>query len=1230
MNKIPDTRDFDSVVLKLASPERIREWSFGEVTKAETINYRTGRTERGGLFDERIFGPTKDYECYCGKYRRVRYKNIICEKCGVEVTRSIVRHERMGHIELVAPTAHIWFVRGVPSRLGLLLDLTLADVEKVIYFAGYIITSINDEERARVSQELSSEYKAKMKMADTEEEREKLKERFDATGRELAELKAGVVLDEMTYHRYAMKYGAVFSAEIGAEALYDICKQIDMATLEDDIVTRLEKASPGEKSKLHKRLALVRQMRGAGIRPEWMFLTAVPIMPPALRPMIALDGGRHATSDINDLYRRLINRNNRLRRLIEVQAPEVILRNEKRILQEAADALIDNAMRRGMSQQAQAAGGRRELKSLAENLKGKQGLFRQNLLGKRVDYSGRSVIIVGPTLHLDQCGLPKHMALELFRPFVISGLLERELAFNIRGANRLIEEGVPEVWAILEEVIKDKYVLLNRAPTLHRLGIQAFRPVLIEGNAIEFHPLVCPAFNADFDGDQVAVHVPLSKEAQQEAREIMAADRNILKPGSGDPTVSSKMLDILLGSFWVTKDVDGEKGEGKVFPSPNVAITANDFGDVSMRARIKVLGTNSEKYKQFEGKPFETTVGRLLFNSILPDDHPFVNTPVNRKVLQGIIGTLVENQPLEYVAEVMDRLKTFGFKYATRSGITWSMDDVRIPKEKEDIVGRSLKSIEEFNEQFDEGLLSEEERYRKTIEVWQQAKSDIEELMPDTLDTNGSVYDMLKSGARGQVGQLTQMAGMKGLITNTVGKTLSFPVISSYIEGLTPVEYFVTTHGARYGLTATALQTAKAGYLTRRLVDVAQDCIVYEEDCGEKAGVAVTVQEGAGVEVSFSKQAYGHILAKDAVGADGAVVRKKGTLLKKEDITAIEEAGTTEAQVRSVLTCKSLRGICKQCYGLDLGRNKLVEIGEAIGIVAAQAIGEPGTQLTMRTFHMGGVAGDNITMGLPRVEEVFERRQPKPGALATVSHTDGVVTDVRDDDGRKTIVAASDPGSPRPKGQRGEKRSKKDETIEYEIPYGRTPLVEAGANVVRGEIMTDGSVDLSELFKYAGQEKTQQYIIEEVSRIYSLQGEPISRKHIEIIIRQMFSRVRIKSSPSIRFAVGDIAEMAEVAEENERLQAEGKEEIKTEQTILGISDVALNTQSFLSAASFQNTTRILIRAALRGAEDNLRGLKENVIIGRLIPAGTGFRREESTDSNEHVPEEVAEEEEAEA
>ncbi len=1191
------TKNFNSIVLKLASPERMREWSRGEVTKAETINYRTGRSERNGLFDERIFGPTKDYECYCGKYRRIRYKNIICERCGVEVTRSIVRRERMGHIELASPVSHIWFLRGVPSRIGLLLNISLADVEKVVYFAGYIITEIHEGERNKILRDVESEFKSKQKTAGSAKEKEILKKRFTEVKKEIEDLREGSVIDEVAYHRFSLKYGSVFHAEIGAEALYAILKKINLEKMEHHLEEEFETASSVEKGKVRKRLALVKSLKEANLRPEWMFLTVIPVMPPQLRPMVALDGGRHATSDVNDLYRRVINRNNRLRKLKEISAPDVILRNEKRILQEAVDSLLDNSMRRSTSQQV-AQGRKKVLKSLSENLKGKQGLFRQNLLGKRVDYSGRSVIVVGPNLRLDQCGLPKHMALELFRPFVISEILKQELAYNIRGAGRLIEEGLPEVWAILEDVIKDKYVLLNRAPTLHRLGVQAFKPILIEGNAIELHPLVCPAFNADFDGDQMAVHVPLSKEAQKEAAEIMAADKNIFKPGTGYPVVISKMLDITLGTYWVTKIISGEKGEGKIFSSPNIAITAHDFEDVSLRAKIKVMATETTKYAEFKGAVFETSVGRLLFNSVLPSDYPYINSEIDKGALSEIMDNLIDKYPLEKITTILDKIKDFGFRFATKSGITWGMDDLSVPKEKAKIIEEARKKEATIMEQHGDGLLSDVERYRMVIEVWEKAKEEVARAIPATLSLNSSVYDMWKSGARGSLGPITQMTGMKGVVMNTVGVPIDFPIVSSYKEGLTPIEYFITTHGSRKGLTDTALQTAKAGYLTRRLVDVAQDVIITEEDCGDKNGRRTSLKENvSGIGVSLSKVIGGRILAKDAALPNGETVVPKKTLIGRAEIKKITEAGIDEIYIRSPLSCKTVYGLCRNCYGLDMGRNALVKRGEAVGVVAAQAIGEPGTQLTMRTFHQGGVTGADITKGLPRVEEVFERRAPKNPAI--ISRTDGEVFEIQNRGNEQVLVALSDEGG-------GGK--KKGERIEYVIPYGRSLVVSPKDVLRKGMLLTDGSADIQEIFKYGGKEVTEDYIIHEVERVYDLEGASVVRKHFEVIVRQMFSRKKIKHPGDTPFSFGDIVEHAKLIEENENAKKAKGEEAKADTLVLGISEVSLTTTSFLSAASFQHTTRILIRAAIKGVKDELRGLKENVIIGRLIPAGTGFKK----------------------
>ncbi len=1194
MKTIDTNSGFDSISLKLASPDRIREWSYGEVTKPETINYRTGRSERGGLFDERIFGPEKDYECYCGKYRRIRYKDIICEKCGVEVTRSIVRRERMGHIELATPVAHIWFLRGVPSRMATLLNITATDLEKVIYFAGYIIMKVYQDEKEKLIKSLENEYKTKVKSAADEDTKGKLKELLLTAKREIADIYEGKVLTEIAYHRYSLKYGICFEASIGAEAIYAILKNLDLQKLLEISETAIEKSSTVEREKLEKRLSLIRSMITSGIRPEWMFLTVIPVIPPALRPMVALDGGRHATSDINDLYRRVINRNNRLRKLKEIGAPDVILRNEKRILQEAIDALIDNSIARQNDSVAMNQAQRRALKSLSDNLKSKQGLFRQNLLGKRVDYSGRSVIVVGPTLKLSQCGLPKHMALELFRPFVISKLIERELAYNIRGANRLIEDGIPEVWAILEEVIQGKRVLLNRAPTLHRLGIQAFQPVLIEGNAIQVHPLVCPAFNADFDGDQMAVYVPLSKEAQQEAEERMASNKNLLKPQNGDPITSPRM-DMALGCFWMTKIAATQKGEGMVFSSPNQAILTYDFGEVSLRAKIKVLGTGKGKYQVFGGQPFETTVGRLLFNSILPDDFPFLNETVNQKRLNVLVDEFIMHYGIDQTPNLLDKIKTFGFTYSTKSGISWGIDNIRVPADKPKAVAAGREKEREVINQYNEGLLSEEEKYRKVIEIWEGVKKEIEKMLPATLIEGSSASDMITSGARGSASNLAQMAGMKGLIISPSGRTIDFPIIPSFKEGFSPIEYFITTHGSRKGLADTALNTAKAGYLTRRLVDVAQDVVITEEDCGTKEGKLMIKDNVLGIEIPISKTIRGRILAADLKDKEGNVIHKRGYLISKEEALKLEAAGITEAYVRSPLTCKTTYGICQSCYGLDLGRNHLIKVGEAVGIVAAQAIGEPGTQLTLRTFHAGGLAGVDITAGLPRVEEIFERRLPKNPAV--VAHEDGTVIEIRNNQSERSIVVLNDTKTD----------GKSNETV-YELPPHRLPTVAKGDTVKKGDLMTDGSADISEINKYGGREKAEEYIIHEINKVYELQGASISRKHIEIIIRQMFSRKKIKDAGDTGFSPSEIVETIELIDENNRMKNEGTTEAKAETIVLGISETALTTKSWLSAASFQNTNRVLITNAIRGGVDSLRGLKENVIIGRLIPAGTGYKQ----------------------
>ncbi len=1196
-------QDWNALKLSLASPERILEWSRGEITKPETINYRTQRSEKHGLFDEKIFGPEKDYECYCGKYKGIRYKGIICDKCGVEITRSIVRRERMGHIELVTPVAHIWFLRSMPSRMALLLGVPAADLEKVVYFAGYIVTKVAEDTKKRLLNELENEYKTKHKASKDDKERDALKERMTIAKTEIDSVVVGRVFDEIQYHRFSVKYGTLFEAKIGAEAIFDLFKAINLEDLKATLEARYEHAGVAEKEKLAKRIALITSLIAAKVRPEWMFLTKIPVIPPALRPMVALEGGRHATSDVNDLYRRVINRNNRLKKLLDIHAPEVILRNEKRILQEAVDALLDNSIRKsGASGGALTPAQRRPLKSLADYLKGKQGYFRQNLLGKRVDYSGRSVIVVGPDLELDECGLPKHMALELFRPFVIAGLLSRELAFNIRGAGRLIEDGVSEVWEILEEAIKGKYVLLNRAPTLHRQGIQAFRPRLIEGDAIQLHPLVCPAFNADFDGDQMAIHVPLSTEAQWEAKNVMSANKNILKPGSGEMIVlTAKPLDIVLGSYWLTKEVPGAKGEGKYFSSPNAAILASEYGAIDLRAKVFVMPMpGKKKYEGFEGKAFETTVGRLKFNTVLPNDYPFVNEAISKKVLSRIMDDSVVRYGLDRIPEIVNKIKRFGFQYATMSGVSWSLDDVTVPEKKGVVVAAAREKVSKIEGDYREGLLSEEEKRRMVIEVWHAAKTEVEKLVEDQLDPKGSVHDMVRSGARGSIGNLTQMAGMKGLIQNTAGETIEVPIVSSMTEGLNPVEYFMSTHGARKGLTDTALGTARAGYLTRRLFDTAQDSIITETDCKTKRGITINRVAASGIRVDFGDAVRGRVLSGEVVA--GSETFKKGHYITADDAKVIDASDVSSVMVRSAMACETRYGICGTCYGMDLTTQSPIDLGEAVGTVAAQAIGEPGTQLTMRTFHAGGTAsvGGDITQGLPRVEEVFEKRSPKNPAI--VSKTPGMVVEIKDVGRDKVLVVAPEAGSETKK----RKGKKEGDLYEYLATYPRMPLVKAGEAVVKGQLLTDGSADLDELFEYAGRAAVQEYIIAETSKIYELQGASVSRKHLEVIVKQMFSRMKITETGDSDYSVGDVLEGWEFEEEVKAMEAEGKIAPKAREMVLGIKESALSRRSFLSAASFEQTTKILINAALKGSVDTLRGLKENVILGRLIPAGTGF------------------------
>ena len=1212
--------ELESIRIKLASPEEILLWSHGEVLKPETINYRTQKSEKDGLFCQKIFGPEKDYECYCGKYRKIRYKGVICDRCGVEVTKSSVRRERMGHIKLATPCSHIWFLRGVPSRIGMILDIPAQQLEKVIYFAAYIITSVSEEAKKKVLGKIEAEYKTKLKKGFGKDEGAKsrevmlqeLKQARDRAREEVLSFKPLKILSEIEFHNFSFKYGECFEAGTGAETLRKIFEKVDFKKEINLLKAELKKTASLAKRKVLRRLKIFQGMERTGLRPEWMFLTVLPVLPPDLRPMVQLDGGRYASSDLNDLYRRVINRNNRLRYLLEIDAPEVIVRNEKRMLQEAVDALIDNGMRKGTITQA-TTGGRRLLKSLTDMLKGKQGRFRQNLLGKRVDYSGRSVIVVGAGLKLNQCGLPKKMALELFKPFIIKKILDKELAYNVRGATRLIETETDEVWAALEEVVKDKFVLLNRAPTLHRLGIQAFQPVLIEGESIRVHPMVCEAFNADFDGDQMAVHLPLSEEAQREAKQIMLSTLNLLKPATGVPIITPTQ-DIILGCYWLTKIIDGLKGEGKVFGSPEEAILAYEFEKVDIKAKIKVRMPNIVHRQPL--KLIETSAGRILFNETLPANFPFQNEVMNSKKLETLLRETIEKYGQEISCETLDKIKDLGFESATISGISWGMDDLIVPPLKKEIIETAEKEVEQINRYYKDGLFSKEEKNSKVIEVWRKAKSEIEKLVPQTLPETGPVFQIVDSGARGSWVQAIQMAGMKGLVINPAGQTIELPVKNSFKEGFDVLEYFISTHGARKGTADTALRTSTAGYLTRRLVDVSHEVVIGEEDCRDLAGIEIFRQEAEDIGQNFLFKILGRIVLEDvrfkAEGARPKTIVKKGEIIDWKKAAKIVEAGVEKVRVRSPISCISCRGICQKCYGWDLGRNQLVKIGEAVGIVAAQAIGEPGTQLTMRTFHTGGVAGGgDITFGLPRVQEIFEAREP--GGRAQISQIGGKILKITPE-GIIKIKANNNPGKATKKAEMGKEDKSSSSplaaarVVEYQIPPKMAIWVKPGQDVKAGQQLCEGSLDLKELFKVGGSKEAQHYIINEIQKIYVSQGAVIHDKHIEIIVRQMFSRVKIKDAGQSFFTPGEIIEKAKFLEINSTLKKEGKKLATSVPILLGISRISLTTDSFLSAASFQETSRVLIRAAIEGKEDKLRGLKENVIIGKLIPAGTGFQR----------------------
>ncbi len=1132
-----NNNNFESIRIGLASPEKIRSWSSGEVKKPETINYRTLKPERDGLFCERIFGPTKDWECHCGKYKRVRYKGVICDRCGVEVTRSKVRRERLGHIELAAPVSHIWYFKGIPSRMGLILDMSPRTLEKVLYFVSYIVLDVGD----------------------------------------VPDLSNKQLLTESEYRELKEQYGTRFRAGMGADAIRELLEQIDMDKLSEELRVELRESRGQRKVRAIRRLEVVEAFRKSGDRPEWMILDVIPVIPPELRPMVQLDGGRFATSDLNDLYRRVINRNNRLKRLLDLGAPDIIVRNEKRMLQEAVDALIDNG-RRG---RPVTGPGNRPLKSLSDMLKGKQGRFRQNLLGKRVDYSGRSVIVVGPDLKLHQCGLPKEMALELFKPFVMKCLVERGFSHNIKSAKRMVERARPEVWDVLEDVIKQHPVLLNRAPTLHRLGIQAFEPILVEGRAIQIHPLVCTGYNADFDGDQMAVHVPLSTEAQSEARILMLSAHNLLNPKDGRP-VASPTQDMVLGCYYLTLEVEGARGEGKCFRDIDEALFAYESNVIDLHAVIKA---------RYNGKLMETTVGRLIFNQVIPPELGYYNEVVDKKMVAEIISECYRLKGFHDTARMLDGIKELGFRYATKAGVTVGVTDVTIPPEKADLIAQAESDVEKVEQQYIRGLITEDERYERVTGIWKKTTDQVTDSLLLHLDHMNPIYMMAISGARGSIQQIRQLAGMRGLMADPSGEIIDLPIRSNFREGLTVLEYFISTHGARKGLADTALRTADSGYLTRRLVDVAQDVIVREEDCGTTEGFVVeAIKDGEDEIESLKERIVGRTALEDIIHPEtGEILAEENKEIMEGNAARIKAAGIKEVKIRSVLTCKTRYGVCRKCYGRNMATGKPVEIGEAVGIMAAQSIGEPGTQLTMRTFHTGGVAGEDITQGLPRVEELFEARKPK--GQATIAECNGVVK-LQEVKGKREIELL---------GEEGEKHT-------YQIPFGSRLQVQDGDYVEAGQELTEGSINPHELLQVKGAEAVQDYLLREVQRVYRMQGVDINDKHIEVVIRQILRKVKVEDSGDTELLPGGLIDFFELEDENARVIEQGLEPATAKPVILGITKASLATDSFLSAASFQETTRVLTEAAIKGKSDPLLGLKENVIIGKLIPAGTGMSR----------------------
>jgi len=1268
-----EVNDFDAVRISLASPEQIRSWSYGEVSKPETINYRTLKPERDGLFCERIFGPTKDFECACGKYKRIRYKGVICDKCGVEVARAKVRRERMGHIELACPVSHIWFAKGIPSRLGLLLDLSPRNLERVLYFSHYIITSINEVaakelterlEQNNQSQKADHSDQLEAKITEMEsgeatvdeinqlrrgfvEEEAQASEQLSSNIELLKDLRKSMLLTESQYHELKIRFGEVFEAEMGAEAILKLIKDINLDELRNRLIEETLSTSGLRRKKASKQLQLVEAFRRSGNKPEWMVQTVLPVLPPDLRPMVQLDGGRFATSDLNDLYRRVINRNNRLRHLIEIGAPEIIIHNEKRMLQEAVDSLIDNG-RRG---QAVSTSGNHKLKSLSDMLRGKQGRFRQNLLGKRVDYSGRSVIVIGPELKLHQCGLPRRMAIELFKPFVMRRLMEDGLAHNIKSARRLVDRHKPEVYDILEEIIKERPVLLNRAPTLHRLSIQTFEPVLIDGNAIQIHPLICAAFNADFDGDQMAVHIPLSKTAVKEAREKMLSIHNTLLPSSGEPIVTPT-LDMVLGCYYLTSIKPESKGERVVFGNFDEAKLAYELGIIDLRAEIEV------RDPQISGQRLKTSVGRIIFNEVLPSELGFFNKVIDKSNLKQIVTDCHQILDDEEMAVVLDNLKQLGFSYATKSGTTIAMSDIKVPASKPKLLSEAEERANIIENQYHRGLITDDERYDGIVETWMETTDKITGALSETLDRYGGIYMMATSGAKGNISQIRQMAGMRGLMTNPSGKIIDFPIKSSLREGLSVLEYFISTHGARKGLADTALRTSGSGYLTRRLIDVAQDVITQDDDCGTTDGSWITEPQETELLPSLAERIIGRLAASKLIHPKtGKTIVDRDEEIDKPKAQEITKAGITKVHVRSPLSCQSRHGACQKCYGRDLARGNLVDPNTAVGIIAAQSIGEPGTQLTLRTFHTGGVVGLDITSGLPRVEELFEARAPK--AQAIISEIDGKVEVIQTEEGKTLKVSSSEEFRdeyPLPKGfkimvENGQwvdigtllaspaakaktKATAKPKALtaqsqevlarvagevaiedgqlvikyqereerEYPVPAAAHIRVQDKGTVRAGQQLTDGSINPHDILHILGKEACQQYLVDEVQKVYRSQGVNINDKHIEVIVHQILTKVRIDSSGDTDLVSGELIDKFHYEDINAKVLAEGGEPATAHTVLLGITRASLNTDSWLAAASFQETTRVLTEAAVHGKVDKLRGLKENVIIGKLIPA----------------------------